>query len=214
MAGVDQLVGGCLSPEDPRHGKYAGERAGCRCAPCRRARYLYNIRMRQDHDRGIRRNIPAIGTQRRIQALQAMGWTLTDLQDRTGMFVSNLHRLSTRQDRVLLYVYQRIAAVYDELCMTPGPSSRMRAIAKNKGYAPPLAWDDIDNDASPADASDASEVIDDVAIQRRLAGDRSVQLDDVERAEAVRRHIEAGGTATSFGRLTGIRASRYPSPAA
>jgi hypothetical protein len=40
----------------------------------------------------------------------------------------------------------QVARVYDELAMTPGPSTRARDAAARRGWVPPLAWDDDEID--------------------------------------------------------------------
>jgi hypothetical protein len=144
--------------------------------------------------------------------LQAMGWTLGDLEARTGIFVSNLHRISHRQDRVLLHVYERIAAVYDELCMTPGPSSRMRVIAKNKGYVTALAWDDIDVDDAPQVPRPIARTrapVDEVLVERFLTGDAFAEVNTAERHEVIRRWVTAGRPVIELERRTGWNVARY-----
>ena len=148
-----------MTPDDPRHGSTRGYSAGCREACCKRAHALDVKLSRLRKVEGRPRAIPVQGTQRRIQALMAMGWTSQDIADAAGL----CHRakvtsiLNGQKGRPAVWVTQstrdRIAAVYDTLSMrlpdmTRG-RQRTRTIAARKGYAPPLAWDDIDTDPAP-----------------------------------------------------------------
>lgn len=98
--------------------------------------------------------IPADGTRRRIEALQCMGWSQQVLADRLGVSVPAVSKIK-RQPRVQAAKARRIAAIYDDLSMRPGPDRRTKAWAAKQGYAPPLAWDDdaIDDPAAQPDGA-------------------------------------------------------------
>lgn len=88
--------------------------------------------------------IPAIGAQRRIQALMAIGYRHTDLEAAGIPNCANcLHAANRRW--VARSTHDQIATVFTRLCMTPGPSTKAVSNARKRGYAPPLAWDDIDD---------------------------------------------------------------------
>jgi hypothetical protein len=95
--------------------------------------------------------IPGVGTVRRVRALVAIGWSLTELAERMGWSLANLCDLvSCRSDDVAVRTAQLVAKLYGRLSMTPnaGPlSGRARAMARRKGWVPPLAWNEgaIDN---------------------------------------------------------------------
>lgn len=97
--------------------------------------------------------IDATGTRRRVQALCAIGWTVSDQARRVGQAPTNMWQL-TRAELVTVRIASHVAALYDELSMTPAPDSvtarQARGRAKAKGWAPPLAWDDdaIDDPAA------------------------------------------------------------------
>jgi hypothetical protein len=91
--------------------------------------------------------VPALGTTRRLRALGAMGWTLADVADRTPLAKKTLSLLMAgAQQCVTRDGAEHIARVYDQLCMRHGPSERARLLARRKGWAPPLAWDEDDLD--------------------------------------------------------------------
>lgn len=89
---------------------------------------------------------PRIGATRRLQALAAIGWPMTRVADETGLhFVTLACVQRGAQNRIGAQLHRGIVAAYDRLHMTPGPSVRARNDAHRKGWAPPLAWDDIDD---------------------------------------------------------------------
>lgn len=97
-----------------------------------------------------------------------MGWTHEHMRKTSGVYTSGT--LNQSGDWVARSTHEAIAAMYDQLAMTPGPSTCTRNKAAKRGYAPPLAWDDgdLDNpDATPANGTDPG---------RR----KRVHLDDIE----------------------------------
>lgn len=87
--------------------------------------------------------VPSVGSLRRVRALLALGWTHEHLYARSGIRTSDLARRPGAW--VERSTHDTLAAMYDELCMTVGPSALTRSRAAASGYAPPLAWDDIDD---------------------------------------------------------------------
>lgn len=145
---------------DPRCGSYAGYQAHRRagqpaCRPCldaaaadRRYRTAYAYLTG-----GQRMLIDATGTRRRVRALVRIGWPMSELASRLGVSFQNVFDYTTR-DRVRRSTALKVAGLYDELSMLPGPSSSAAKRAASKGWPPPLAFDDdqIDNPAArPAD---------------------------------------------------------------
>jgi hypothetical protein len=140
-----------MTPDDRRHGTYAGAVAGCRDACCKQALSYYRKRLLHDLANGNRRLIDNTGYRRRLQALQALGWTLQAIADRMGEpSTSHICYAANRSRKVTRKRDQAMRAVYEELSMTLGPSDRARAHAERQGWPPPLAWDDdtIDDPAA------------------------------------------------------------------
>lgn len=140
--------------------------------------------------------VDATGSHRRVQALVAVGWSQRRLAVRLGVSPANFGTMM-RRPRVLASKARAIRDLYEELWDTvPECQStqerlavtRSRNFAAAHGWVPPMGWndEDIDNpDAAPSlDAAICG--IDEVAIERALAGDRTVPLTPAERAEAVR----------------------------
>ncbi|MEE6273487.1 hypothetical protein V2J56_09025 [Georgenia sp. MJ206] len=100
--------------------------------------------------------VPAVGTRRRIEALLALGWPHTVMSAECG-FATHV-KLHQRGECVSRATHDGAVAMYERWSMTPGPSATTRTRAAALGYAPPLAWDDIDDpDEVPAhDARPAS----------------------------------------------------------
>jgi hypothetical protein len=99
----------------------------------------------------VRAEVPAIGTARRLRALVSLGHPRTHLAARLGWQVVTISTLlSTDHPTVPVAVAHRVAALFDELQMQPGPCEQSRAAATAARWATPLAWDDhaIDNPAA------------------------------------------------------------------
>lgn len=155
-----------MSPDDPRHGTYAGYVAhnnGTRaCEPCREAARRYQAGRLWDKHKGIPRTLDATGTRRRLQALTTLGWDYKTLADMLGVRPQVVHRW-TSTATVYRHNAQRVAALYEQLSMRFPPTDtesqrnvigRTKALARRRGFAPPLAWDNIDNDPTPAGTRD------------------------------------------------------------
>lgn len=90
-----------------------------------------------------RARVPAIGTVRRLQALVAFGYTRTFLGERIGWSATNIPRLlDPATEHVNADTARKVAALFADLQMTPGPSVRARNDGQRRGWAPPLAWDE------------------------------------------------------------------------
>ncbi|WP_043654614.1 hypothetical protein [Nocardia thailandica] len=87
----------------------------------------------------------AIGATRRIQALQALGWTRWDIAERLEIDSSTISQICNAQ-RVTYGRWAAVRALYEELSGTPGPSQRAAATARKHGLAAPLAWEGLDID--------------------------------------------------------------------
>jgi DNA-binding XRE family transcriptional regulator len=134
---------------------------GCRCGTCRAAKASYG----RHRDRMIAYgrwapHVDATGSRRRLQALIRNGWSMPELAARLGC---SRQALRDRLDcaRVTAAGAARISVLYDSLWdRTPPQGTRYektaatmaRRYAAERGWVPPLAWDEIDDPAaSPAD---------------------------------------------------------------
>lgn len=132
-----------MTTPPPGHGTRAAYLRGCHCLRCRAANSAY----KRANYRGRCNRIDATGTARRLQALATLGWTSADLASRLRTNEAAVRRW--RQAHTPLVnpdSAARVAALYEQLSGTPGPSARMRDEARRRGWVPPLLWEDIDID--------------------------------------------------------------------
>jgi transcriptional regulator with XRE-family HTH domain len=95
--------------------------------------------------------VHAAGTQRRLRALAAIGWSAPRLAEHLGMNPESLSRLMTQdKQRVTAVTAGKVRGLYDRLWNVPGPWPKARNWAARRGWPPPLAWDDdtIDDPAA------------------------------------------------------------------
>lgn len=101
-----------------------------------------------------------IGMVRRARALQRIGYSCTMIAMHAGLCEEAVKEIArgTRHSRHA--TRRAIARAYDELCMRPLDGTHDRFIsrtinkARRLGYAPPLAWDNIDRDLAPSGVGD------------------------------------------------------------
>lgn len=150
--------------------------------------------------------IDATGTRRRLQALAARGWPTAYLAERLGRHVRHLPRMRAAElvtARGARKVRDLYAELWDKVPPASAESRRARALARRRGWVPPMAWDDIDDPSeSPKADMAAADDVDPVAIERALGGDQ-VALNPAEVAEVVRLGTEQGMSASQIARLTG-----------
>jgi hypothetical protein len=138
--------------------------------------------------------IDATGTARRLRALVAQGHTVQYLGDRLPMHPEAARRLirgaAGSTGRCTAMVARATLALYDELwSIRPQGRThdRARAYAESLEWATPGAWDDdtIDDPTVEPNLGDpTADVIDDVLVDRVLAGERA-RLSHANRAHAV-----------------------------
>lgn len=140
--------------------------------------------------------VPAIGTRRRLQALQAIGYTYASLSVEFGGVTPEAIRQYTT-GTVRGATWMRVRDVYERLSGTPGPSKVAIARARRRGYAPPIAWEgvDIDHpDSKPLlDADlDLKGTVDEVLLQRMIDGRHTGEVRGAERKALIDHAIEHG----------------------
>jgi len=147
-----------------------------------------------------------------LRALVALGWSQSKLAARLEVERGNFIPI-IRDGRTLSRgMVDKIEALYDELSMMIPPHtehrdriaySRALNYAAAAGWLPPLALEDVD-ESSPEDAD-----LDEVAIERRMAGDKSVALTKPEKHELARRWRNSGRPLNELERVTGLHSQRY-----
>jgi transcriptional regulator with XRE-family HTH domain len=150
----------------------------------------------------------AIGTHRRLQALVAAGHSQAQLAARLGVTRPNFGAMMGR-GQVTVQTREAVRDLYDQLWNQRPPehdqhsrqaASRARNLARARGWAPPLAWDDdlIDRpDARPAEgwqrstrkthraselAADATELLAQGSTREQAAERLGVKLAALEQA--------------------------------
>jgi hypothetical protein len=186
-----------------RHGR-DGRDPGIRRVRPETAQRVLRVRVDQAN-RAPRSHVGATGTRRRLQALIAAGWPHDELATRLGRSPAGLGR-SMLSDSVTAQTAQDVSALYEQLWNLRLPQSTddqraaadaARAFAAERGWLPPLAWDDIDTDPDHRHHTEHAETdddLDEIAIERALACD-GVRLEHLTRAEqdeVVRRLTERG----------------------
>lgn len=131
----------------------------CRCPDAREYYRIYRKRAREGrHQPAL---VPSIGTQRRLRALAAIGWDINTLARRGGYQpIAIRNWRAGRCPRIKKVQAARIAALYEQLSGTEGPSSRSRGHARRHGWVPPLLWDELDIDDPAATPVDDTPQID------------------------------------------------------
>lgn len=133
-----------------KHGTTAAyNRHGCRCEPCREAVSRYHKQWRvRAYAAGGHTKRDSTGTLRRLEALQALGWTYRDIAQASGLSVTALSKmLYYRTSVVYEHTANGVARAYAALSSRRGTNKSVASHARNRGYAPPAAWDDIDDPA-------------------------------------------------------------------
>lgn len=112
--------------------------------------------------------VPAVGAIRRVEALMALGWTTALIEAEMPRRVHVTRFMVSARDTgvCMARTWLAVDAAYRSLSGRRGPSLHTRRRAAKAGYAPPLAWDDIDDpNAVPQTGADRS---------------RGVQVEDAE----------------------------------
>jgi transposase len=213
-----------VTPDDPRHGTYAGYIAHAfsdrsPCGPCKAGNAAYKRRQRAQYY--LRRTdtlkCSSVGSVRRVQALVALGHSLKDIAEATGLNASTVSNWLNRVGpTVLTETADRIADVYARRCMTVPQgwiAERARRKAERAGWAPPLAWDDIDDPnclptgvraTGPAEPV-AYRDLDEVVVLRAMHCE-DLRLTRAERFDLVRELHRQGLSDREISRRSGVHA--------
>jgi hypothetical protein len=163
----------------------------------------------------------SIGALRRLQALQALGWTRQDIGAVLGWSHDRVYQVERRAKLGCPVSRETFAAVcraYDALSMRlPERPSRMQTAARlraqRRRWPPPLAWDDetIDDPAARPHYGTAARTPYDEAlvIQFVETGRKHRKLRHDEAAEAYRRLRLRGFTGREIEERWGLNPERY-----
>lgn len=144
---------------------------------------------------------------RRWRALMAIGHA-TETVTATALDLTGVNpwlNAITRDPRIAASRHRAVAAAFDALAMTPGPAAVARGRARAAGYAPPLAWDDIDDPtAAPIATHRDPADIDNIAVDRALAGTFLGTLTPAEERAAITIGLDRGMTHREIGTALGV----------
>lgn len=130
------------------------------CEPCRKAQREYRMKRYREKKRLGPGAVEAthttsnLGAVRRIEALMFMGWTANSIgaiafpeshESRGERSAATLVYAVRHKPRITYETALRIHRAYTALSHRKGPSTRTANWARSKGYAPPCAWDRIDD---------------------------------------------------------------------
>ena len=97
---------------------------------------------------------------RRLQALVALGWSMSEIGRRLGLrHAANVIPIVRGERRMTVATARKANALFEELCMTLPPAdtvpqrvtaTRSRRYAKEQGWVPPLALEDLDDELGVA----------------------------------------------------------------
>lgn len=95
--------------------------------------------------------VPTLGARRRLQALQAVGWSVQKIAERASLDRQALDKIMAGGERTQARTARAVRDAYDQLWSATPPvetaadkvaRSRSLARAAAAGWPPPLAWDD------------------------------------------------------------------------
>jgi transcriptional regulator with XRE-family HTH domain len=143
--------------------------------------------------------VPIVGSRRRLRGLARAGYSQDDICRRLGLAegMSSMSKLfSGSQLKITASNARRIAALFAELELVPGPSQRAVRDAKRKGWPHPLEWDEdtIDDPAAEPHAP----------LRAAPPLERGRPIPD-DFAEIVAEHRELGRTDNDIAQRLGIK---------
>lgn len=97
---------------------------------------------------GYRATVDGTVTRRKLEALQAIGYSLTNLAQRMGRTQQSLSETFHDWSPVHVETVKAVDRLYDELHLSPPEgiyANRVRLRARRLGYAAPACWDSIDD---------------------------------------------------------------------
>lgn len=129
-----------------RH-KKAGEEP---CEVCREARNKVHREYAKRWRAGSKNLTDSAVSVRKLKALSALGWSMREVFASVGASngAQTIARFESR-GKINIKTEAIINEAYKKLCMKVPPDNRfsriMRGHARTKGYAPPMAWDNIED---------------------------------------------------------------------
>lgn len=184
----------------------------CRCNAARssnaKQKNLWKLRAERA---GGNLMVPIVGTQRRLRALAAEGWTFEVLAAALpgqGYHRNMVGRWARTGEKVYASAAADVATLYADLESTPGPSYRSRVRAREKGWPGPERWFGLDMDDPEVEPMTLrcvrhlqSSPVDEVVVARLISHVMPADAANRhERREATRQLWAAGLTTTEVAR--------------
>lgn len=152
--------------------------------------------------------VDATGTHRRIQAMQAMGYSQRALAARLGCRTKNAVSKLLGRPRVHRRTAEAVERLCDELGMSWGDSQEIATRSRRRGWVSILAWEGVDIDdpaAEPILDADTGGGPDHAAVFRAMTGRISAdQLRTEDRLAAVEHLSRANVPARRCSELLGV----------
>ena len=151
-------MGSCLMvicPPDHSHGEWCKYRHGCQCEEC--PKNISRASCERSRKRRLRAGknatISARGVMRRLQALAAIGYSTGLISKSTGISEMNLTYMRIgKKPLIFASTHVKVDKFYQEHKWKPLKgmyADRTRANARDRDWAPPVAWGNIDRDEAP-----------------------------------------------------------------
>ena len=184
-----RLPGPCQAISHGRESDYNSR--GCRCPEARALANSSRLRRKHRLKNAGPGYIAAHGAARRLQALACMGWDCVQIGEYIGSdhnHVSQVRRM--QRDIVTKRMHDVVVLTYKNLATVRGPSKRAVADAARNGWAAPVDWWGLDIDdpnTQPGDIEpyvSSDDYVDEVAVERVIAGDTSITLTRPEKLAA------------------------------
>jgi DNA-binding CsgD family transcriptional regulator len=178
----------------PRHGTYAAyHRSECRCDDAREDYNRYRARWSEGP---ADLYVSPVGVRRRVQALIANGHTYMTIATEAGLGRNTVWEIAVGvNEKVLLETAVKVSAALEALADIPGARRENVKYARNRGWAPPRMWFDIDDPDEEMDCVEDPDLVDEVLVERVIKGRAEAgQLNAAEKAEALRQMLARGAT--------------------
>ena len=123
------------------------------------------------------------GTRRRLEALVSIGYTPTHLKKLLGYNDDRIGRYLRKSRRITGAGAMKVQALYEQICMIPGPSDKARDTASALGYFPPLAWDEdtIDDPSAVPAKVEVGKPVEDRVLLERI--EQALSVGDIKTAQ-------------------------------
>ena len=135
-----------------QHGFRAYKRGACACERCRAANARYEAKRELDIAEGRARKVLSVGSVRKVHALQWLGYSQQQISAGAGVSNYTVSTISLELCGTTIYrsVAEKIDAFYkahawNRVTLTGKAATTARTRARAQNWAPPMAWEDIDD---------------------------------------------------------------------